>query len=148
MPNYPSRRADGGKPTVAAPMFIFLIDGVPVGRASRLTVDEDLGSVPVQEVGEPGPLEYVNTAYRCTLTVSSFRILGKKLRDAGLRINKEEVLTCGALDIQVVTREDPPRVLETYTHCTLARGSIDFSANAIVGQNAVFNVVARIEPEA
>ena len=152
MPNYDDRRPEagsnfGGKnPTLAHPMYLIFIGDKQVGRMMSLDGDEDYGIQPVPEVGEPGPLEYVQTDYRVTVRIGHARILTKAIHELGMRIRREDIVRSGYLTIKVVDKL-LGKTIETFQGCKLARGTVRYAPNAIVITDATFNCIRHTEPD-
>lgn len=107
---YPNTRYDGKKPTTAGSYCILKIGGQVVGRTQRVTVDEDYGLQPVDELGEYGPMEYVPTRYTCRMGLAHLAILGEPLEtmedEFGRPIypTRDEIFYAGITQIEVYTK--------------------------------------------
>ena len=131
----------------------FSIDGVKIGLASSISINETISYDPVEVLDNIQVQEYVPTAYNVTLSMSRIRITGKTLKSQGffpkLGANAEEhlsnILTNGDL---VCTVEDTQtgNLLATFEQCKVSSHNWTINARGIVGTDVTF-VAIRVRDE-
>ncbi len=123
---------------------LLYINGKKVGRASNLSPDEDFGLEPIHEIGEIKPVENVATRYTGRVRLSKFKVIKQSLKQLGIVPTPENVLKTDTLEITMIDKiTNQPLV--TLRGCSAATYQENFQAGAIVGEDASFNYISRVD---
>jgi hypothetical protein len=94
----------------------------------------------VDGLGSPETQELVPGKLGHSISLSRYFIYNKKLTDLGLVPGSDEVLTSGALEIEVIDNV-AGQTLELYTGCKAASHSRSYGKHVVSGENATFRAL-------
>lgn len=133
----------------------FSINGIRVGYARNVTINEEVQLDPVEVLDSIEVLEHTPVAYRCRMTASMFRIVGETLKKAGWFAasgqNNEEhlqnILTTAEQNL-TATIEDTKtgKILATVQQIQITSKNWTVDARGITGEDAEF-VAIRVKDE-
>jgi hypothetical protein len=129
----------------------FMLNGVKVGGATGVTIDENYTYEPQEELDNVEVAEYVVTGYTVGMRAQRTRIAKDDVVKAGWMPAKgadhethlRNLLTSGALSAVVVdNKTNTP--LETLTQVKLAGRTVNIVARGIVGTDLTFNAIRNL----
>jgi hypothetical protein len=98
----------------------FYLDGVPVGYANSVTIDESVNYEPVEILGQLHDEEHVPTSYKVNLSAEMFRVVGKTLKSDGFFPSTDQDATTHLLNV-LTTKGLTATVEDRVTGQTIAR---------------------------
>lgn len=115
-----------------------------IGRASNLTPSERFNQERVPEIGEIKPVENVALRYEGSFTITKFKIIKKSLKQQGIVPTPDKVLQADLLEF-VVLDKITGKPITTFTGCSCEDFRETIAANAIIGEDATFFYLNRID---
>ncbi len=123
---------------------VIYINGQKVGRATNFSPNERFNQEPAHEIGEIKVVENVPLRYEVSFTLTKFKIIKKSLKQQGIVPSPANVLKKDLLEFKVLDKiTNQPLFAIIGCSCDDYRETI--SANAIVGEDATFFGIERID---
>lgn len=112
------------------------VNGRIVGFAAGVSGSESVDYEPVDVLDLLEIREFVPTAYRATLSMQIFRIIGESLKQQGIFPKSDDlsILTSGDLTVTVEDKLTNSTAYQ-FEQCRAAENSWDISARGLVSQN-------------
>ena len=123
---------------------LIYIDGKKVGRATNFTPSERFNQEPVHEIGEVKVVENVPLRYEGSFTLTKFKIIKKSLKQAGIVPSPNNVLKADLLEFKIMDKITG-QPLASFKQCSADDYRETIAANAIVGEDATFFFIERID---
>jgi predicted acyltransferase (DUF342 family) len=120
---------------------------IKVGRASNLTPNERFNQERVGEIGEIKPVEYVPLRYEGSFSLTKFKIIKNSLKQAGIVPTVDNVLTKPALTFTIIDKITS-LAITSFVGCVCDDYRETIAANAIIGEDATFFYINRIDYDA
>ena len=111
-----------------------LADGViggPIGKGQSTNFATSTGARPVHIIGDPDPVEIVDTQHTYTVRVDMLRLRAEEAA---------QLIQAGPVDIEVVDRFNN-KLVAVAQGCKLAEGNLSIPANQMVARNLTFQAL-------
>ena len=119
-------------------------NGQAIGRATNLTPNERFNQEPTHEIGNIKTVENVALRYEGSFTLTKFKIIKSSMKQLGLVPTPNNVLTKELLEF-TVTDKITNQPICTFKGCSADDYRETISANAIIGEDATFFFIERVD---
>lgn len=117
---------------------IIKMDGLPVGLAQNVRMNDDYSPDAVSGIGDAEVVEYVPTMARYSLTVTNLKLRADSLRQQGLIPENAAAALQGLVFDFIVQDKDTGEVLRKYHDCTYASGDTEIVKHQVVSGSSQF----------
>ena len=118
--------------------IIVQLNGIAVGLARGVDMNDDYGLEPATGIGDIHVQEHVPTVARHSVAVSTMVLITGNLRQLGIAVENGDGALNGLIFDIVTLAKDTGAVLRKYIGCSYGSGSVNVQANAIVVSNSNF----------
>lgn len=128
----------------AGTTVLIFVNGQKVGRATNLTPSERFNQESVYELGEIKPAENVPLRYQGSFTLTRFKVIKASLKQLKIVPNANNVLKQELLEFKIMDKITG-QPLASFVGCSVEDFRETITANAIIGEDATFFFLERVD---